>query len=115
MRSIENWLIQIQVELPSVASTKALRREFARLLVIMYASRHRICVDYRILEAFTNLEIPIPENVRLFLFADEVVESRRNPFPLSRRAKRRVLEEFYSRVEESLYYLESFEEARGER
>jgi hypothetical protein len=115
VRSLELWRLRISTSSSLPSDTKETRRELAQILVSIYASRKRIAVDYRILEAFRDRTIALPAAIHAFLFP----EPKKTRWPWlrlpARGLTRRNIDGYYEAVEGCLDFLESFAEVGDER
>ena len=68
-RRFEMWRLYLNSENPY--SRSRLRKELTRILAGKYAVQKRLDIDYVLIDAFKNREIPIPDNIYRFLFAEE--------------------------------------------
>jgi hypothetical protein len=84
LSDIESWRY-LFAEAPRGARERAFaRRELSGLLCSAYAARFGVRNDYGLYAGFRERRIPMPEDVRAYLFADEGAEDERG---IARRAK----------------------------
>jgi hypothetical protein len=76
MRNIRYWHSLFTLAENDSHDDKTLKRELARLLLALYATKQRTAADFRLYDALQQGEIPIPEYIHTFLFVEEPQETR---------------------------------------
>ena len=76
IKSIGYWRILLTYNDQNIREEKILRRELLQLLTSLYASKQHSSTNFDIYDALQRGEIPLPENIRTFLFSDEPYESK---------------------------------------
>lgn len=66
---IEHWR-SLYIPNESNAYGKFLEREFLRMLVTMYSAKLRVAPDFKLYDALRQGEIPIPEDIRKYLYTE---------------------------------------------
>lgn len=69
LNSIEHWR-SLYIPNESNAYGKFLEREFLRMLVTMYSAKLRVAPDFKLYDALRQGEIPIPEDIRKYLYTE---------------------------------------------
>jgi hypothetical protein len=86
LRDIESWRY-LFADAPRGAREEAFaRRELAALLCSAYAARFGVENDYGLYSGFGDGRVPLPEEVRAYIFAREAPEAARGPGRIPRRA-----------------------------
>jgi len=76
MRTVGFWHSLFTLAKYDTRDEKNLKRELARLLLSLYATKQRTSADFGLYEALQKGEIPIPEHIHTFLFLEEPPEAR---------------------------------------
>ena len=71
IKSIGYWRILLTYNDQNIREEKILRRELLQLLTSLYASKQHSSTNFDIYDALQRGEIPLPENIRAFLFSEE--------------------------------------------
>jgi hypothetical protein len=76
LNSIAHWR---SLYLPNDSNTygKFREREYARMLLSLYAAKMHVASDFMLYDALRKGSIPIPENIRLYLFPEEPKKERK--------------------------------------
>jgi hypothetical protein len=77
LRSIHHWRTMYVPDENSTYHDQFLEREYIHLLVTMYAARLHVTPDYHLHEQLREGSIPIPENIRAYLFTEDKMPERR--------------------------------------
>jgi hypothetical protein len=77
IRSIEHWRTLFIPDENSRYHDQFLEREFTHLLVTMYAAHLHVASDYHLHEQLREGEIPLPENIRSFIFKENKIPEKR--------------------------------------
>jgi hypothetical protein len=71
MRSLDYWRSLFYLVDQRVQNDEMLKKGLARLLLAQYATQRRVLADFRLYEALQRGEVPLPEEIHAFLFAQE--------------------------------------------
>lgn len=115
IKDLEFWRFYLSASPHKREELKDLKRKLAWKLVSIYASRKRIPANYEVFDAFKLCEIPLPEKVYSFLFADEKKKSWRDHRKWLRRISGRENIEYYQNLKYYLIFLENFMEIKNEQ
>jgi hypothetical protein len=78
IRTVSYWRSLFNLTGDDIREEKNLKRELIRLLLSLYATKHRTAADFGLYEALQRGEIPLPEHIRAFLFSEEPQETKRS-------------------------------------
>ncbi len=117
LNSIEHWR-SLYIPNETNAYGKFLEREYLHMLVTMYSAKLRTAPDFKLYDALRQGEIPIPENIRGYLYAElprrddwslrmTIKAIRDWPGKILRRATGRDIAAHYQRIEDVLAFFES--------
>ena len=118
MQTIETWRSMFTLVGYNNPEAKILKRELIRLLLSLYATKKRTTADFELYEALEKGEIPIPEDIRAFLFVEEPGRTQRslkewaksigsNLRNWKRRWTGQEAAEYYRMIEEVLSFMET--------
>jgi hypothetical protein len=71
MRTLDYWHSLFNLIDQRVQDEEMLKKELARLLLSLYATKQRTLADFRLYDALQQGKIPLPEQVHTFLFPKE--------------------------------------------
>jgi hypothetical protein len=71
IKRIENWHRLFIPENNSIYDDITLRRGFSHMVVSLYAIKLHVAPDFRLVDSLKQGEIPLPEQIRTFLFPEE--------------------------------------------
>jgi hypothetical protein len=71
MRTLDYWRSLFYLIDRRVQDDEMLKKELARLLLSHYAAQQHTAADFRLYDALQQGKIPLPEQMRAFLFAEE--------------------------------------------
>jgi hypothetical protein len=77
LRSINHWRTMYIPDENSRFHDQFLEREYIHLLVTMYAARLHVTPDYHLHEQLREGGIPLPENIRAYLFTEDKMPEKR--------------------------------------
>jgi hypothetical protein len=125
---INHWLIEISNSEISERERRAARWELIDLMVSLYTPRHRETTPAETLEALQQRQIPLPEPIYQFLFAELINETKLPPLRRAlhfiqhaprqwvRKWTGREKAEFYQSIEDILSFIEnSLEMTHGDK
>ena len=75
LRNIEYWRNLFLLTDQYVRDDKTLKRELIRLLISLYATKQASAANFEIYEALQKREIPLPEHIYAFLFAENSLDN----------------------------------------
>lgn len=112
------WHSLFALSAGNVQDDKALKKELAHLLLLLYATKKRTAADFRLYDALRQGEIPLPEHIRAFVFPQEPPKSRQSlkrfllsipklPPQWMRRWTGREAAEHYQLIDEVLGFIET--------
>jgi hypothetical protein len=78
LKTIQYWGSLFTMIDHEIRNEKALKRELARLVVSLYATKQRTSANFGLYDALQRGEIPLPEHIHTVLFLEEQKESRRS-------------------------------------
>lgn len=118
LRSISHWRTMYIPDESSRFHEQFLEREYIHLLVGMFAARLHVESDYHLHEQLHDGTIPLPENIREYLFRDVAIPERRtiktmlrnflnSPTHWRDRSNGRIREGNARKIEEVLTFFES--------
>jgi hypothetical protein len=125
IKTVGYWRTLFTLINQDVQDEKSLKRELIRLLLSLYATKHRTSADFGLYEALRQGEIPLPEHIHAFLFLEEPQETGRSIKKLVhslektlREWKRRLTgqktAEHYQNIEEVLSFMEKALEMKND-
>ena len=79
LNNIAYWRTLFSVSSDGLRDDTTLKRELIHLLSGMYASKQRTANSFEIYTALQSGEIPLPENIHVFLFQEDAAEAKQ-PF-----------------------------------
>jgi hypothetical protein len=129
MRTLDYWRSLFNLIDQRVQDDEMLKKELARLLLSLYATKQRTLADFRLYDALQQGKIPLPEQMHAFLFPEEpqpagrsliantrrLVQSIRNtPRKWIRRWTGQEAAERYRMVDEILCFMETSLEMKND-
>jgi hypothetical protein len=78
MRTLDYWRSLFYLVDQRVQNDEMLKKGLARLLLLQYATQQRTLADFRLYEALQRGEVPLPEEIYAFLFAQEPQPAERS-------------------------------------
>jgi hypothetical protein len=78
MRTLDYWRSLFYLVDQRVQNDEMLKKGLARLLLSQYATQQHMLADFRLYEALQRGEVPLPEEMRAFLFAQELQPAERS-------------------------------------
>jgi hypothetical protein len=129
MRTLDYWHSMFNLIDQRVQDDEMLKKELARLLLSLYATKQHTLADFRLYDALQRGKIPLPEQIHVFLFPEEpqpagrslianirrLVQSIRNtPRKWIRRWTGQETAERYRMIEETLCFLETSLEMKND-
>jgi hypothetical protein len=129
MRTLDYWRNLFNLIDQHVQDDKMLKKELARLLLSLYATKQHTSADFRLYDALQQGEIPLPEQIHAFLFPEEpqpvghsfimnirkLVQSIRNtPRKWLRRWTGQETAERYRMIDETLCFMETSLEMKND-
>jgi hypothetical protein len=126
MRSIDYWHRLFIVIDKKVQDEKTIKKELAYLLLRLYTTKQRALTGFRLYDALQNGQIPLPENIHTFLFAEEPQGSERSvkaflqsiqktPLKWIRRWTGQEMAEHYRMIDEVIGFIETSMEIKNEQ
>ncbi len=94
-------------------SKSRLKKELTKILACKYAIQKRLDVDYVLIDAFKNREIPLPEHIQSFLFMEE----KKSSFGIKNLIyswSGRKAGDYNKSLQECILFLEKFMELKDE-
>jgi hypothetical protein len=76
IKTVEYWHILFTPMGHDAHDEKTLKRELIQLLLSLYASKQRTSTSFILYDALQKGELPLPEHIHTFLFADEPQKSK---------------------------------------
>ena len=129
MRTLDYWRSLLNLIDHRVQDDEMLKKELARLLLSLYATKQHTLADFRLYDALQQGEIPLPEQIYAFLFPKEpqpvgrsfianirrLVQSIRNtPRKWIRRWTGQETAERHRLIDETLCFLETSLEMKND-
>jgi Ca2+/Na+ antiporter len=129
MRTLDYWRSLFNLIDQRVQDDEMLKKELARLLLSLYATKQRTLADFRLYDALQQGKIPLPEQMHAFLFPEEpqpverslitnirrLVQSIRNtPRKWIRRWTGQETAERYRMIDEILCFMETSLEMKND-
>lgn len=129
MRTLDYWRSLLNLIDVRVQDDEMLKKELARLLLSLYATKQHTLADFRLYDALQQGEIPLPEQIHAFLFPEEpqpvghsftinikkLVQSIRNtPRKWIRRWTGQETAERHRMIDETLCFLETSLEMKND-
>jgi hypothetical protein len=129
MRTLDYWRSLFNLIEQRVQDDEMLKKELARLLLSLYATKQHTLADFRLYDALQQGKIPLPEQMHVFLFPEEpqpvgrsfitnirrLVQSIRNtPRKWIRRWTGQETAESYRMIEEILCFMETSLEMKND-
>jgi hypothetical protein len=78
MRTLDYWRSLFYLVDQRVQNDEMLKKGLARMLLSQYATQQHMLADFRLYEALQRGEVPLPEEMRAFLFAQELQPAERS-------------------------------------
>jgi hypothetical protein len=129
LRALDYWRSLFNITDQRVQDDEMLKKELARLLLSLYATKRRTRADFRLYDALQQGKIPLPEQIHVFLFPEEpqtvgrsliantrrLVQSVRNtPRKWIRRWRGQEAAEHHRMIDEMLYFMETSLEMKND-
>lgn len=105
-----SWKLCLSSDSRDAHSQKYLKRELISMMVALYAAGKRIPVDFRLFDAFKAKEIPVPEKIHTFLYAERSHTISISLAELYNRISGHETDEYHRNLEACLLFLENYTE-----
>jgi hypothetical protein len=125
LESVGLWRGFIIISTDEIDKDNPLKRELAQLLVSMYVSKQRGATSYEVSAALRQRQIPLPEPIYAFLFAEELPRPKRffaqalrsirlAPRRWVRKWSGRDVKEYYQNIQAVLTFMETSLEMKND-